>query len=115
MPVIVGVVPNPSDAESAINNLTEQGVSQRSISLVTADETDARAVIDDGGPLKGTTVATLQARLQKAGMTPEETATYTTGMQSGGALLAVHVGSDEVDSVMQSLHDAGASRTDVLP
>lgn len=115
MPTIVGVVPSPGDAESAVNNLTEAGIHERAISLVTANQDDARAVIDDGGPLAGVTVRTLADHLTHLGLSSATAASYAGRVEEGNALLAVHAPPQGAQSVAQSLRDAGADETVTLP
>jgi hypothetical protein len=111
--VVLGLVPSPSDAESAVNNLTEQGVSERSISVITADPSDARAIIDDSGPLRGTTRETVTDHLAALGVT--EADAYAAAIDGGQALLAISVSTEMQASAEDTLRSYRAQRLTAVP
>lgn len=112
--VLVGIVSSPSDAESVVNNLTEQGFSQRTLSVVTANEDDARAIIGDGGPLRGATVDTLAGRLQSLGMSSADAEAYSGAARRGAAVLAIAVSPDTEEAAGETLRTAGAQRIQTI-
>lgn len=97
--VVLGLLATGSDAESAVNNLTEEGVSERSISVVMANEADARAIADDAGPLKGATAGDLEERLTGLGLSAGDAGQLSQGVQGGEALLAI-TASDALQSAI---------------
>lgn len=106
--VVLGVVGSPSDAESVVNDLTEQDFPERSISVVTANESDARAIIGDGGPLRGVTGDRLAGSLQSLGMASGDASAYSSAVRSGAAVVAVSASSATADAIRQTLESAGA-------
>lgn len=109
-PIVLGLLPNPSDAEATVNNLVEQEVSQRSISVVTASAADARAIIDDAGPLVGATAATLTDRLTELSVPSADAEAYAEAVLAGQALIAVSVSPTTEQAVVDTLRSDGAQR-----
>lgn len=101
MGTIIGLLASPADAESTVNNLTEQGIGEHSISVVLANEGDARAIIPDGGPLRGATVQSLAARLSALGVAEAEA--YQQAVSGGSACVAVAASGGLASSAQQTL------------
>jgi hypothetical protein len=108
MTIVLGLLPTAYDAESAVNNLTEQEVSQRNISVILKNEADARAIISDGGPLRGASVADLEARLTAIGVPAQEAGQFAQGVQSGQALLAISASGGAADAAKATLQSYNA-------
>jgi hypothetical protein len=108
MSTIVGLLGGAGDAESAVNNLTEQGVGERSISVILASEADARAIIADGGPLRGVAAADLAARLSALGVNDGQA--YEQAIRTGAALIAVTAAGGLAASVRETLVGYNAQR-----
>jgi hypothetical protein len=89
--ILLGLVPDSSSAEAAVNDYVEAGVAERRISLVMQDVATARAIANDAGPLKGTSPDALQARLVELGVSPTDAQALAAGVRSGQALIAVPV------------------------
>ena len=87
--IVVTLLPDATSAEEAVNSLTEAGVGEGRISLILQNDATARAIIDDGGPLRGTTAAGLERGLEAHGMVPTDTRLFVEGVSQGRALLAV--------------------------
>lgn len=114
MTFVLGLLPTASDAESAVNNLTEEGFSERSISVVLERAADARAIIADGGPLRGATGGDLAGRLSALGVPPPEAEQYAAGVQGGQALLAISAGGDAAEAAKETLQSYQAQRLQVV-
>jgi hypothetical protein len=108
MSTVVGLLASASDAESAVNNLAEQGVAERVISVVLASEADARAIIADGGPLRGATADGLAARLSTLGVNDGQA--YAQAVRAGAALIAVTASGGLATSVRETLAGYNAQR-----
>src|SRR4051812_18303550 len=89
--LLLGLVPNASNAESAINDFVEAGVSERRISIVMSDESVARAIAPDTGALRGANSSDVLTRLTGLGMTPDAAKVYADGLLGGQVLIAVEV------------------------
>jgi hypothetical protein len=113
--LLLGLIPDSSNAEAAINDCVEAGMSERHISLVMADETTARAIIDDGGPLRGAAPATVADVLERAGVSPADAQAYAGGVAAGQALIALDVDDDTRDGATEVLQDHRADRIAVFP
>ena len=99
--IVLGIVPSGSAAESAVDNLTEQDFSERNISVIMRNESDARAIAGDRGPLQGVTASDLPARLNSLGLTQVDD--YTAAVDEGQALIAVIAHGDDADAVKATL------------
>lgn len=111
----LALLPSPADAESAVNNLTEQGITERHISVITANPADARAIIADGGPLPGVTASNLGQALTSRGLTSDAAQRYSDGVTAGHALIAVAAPPAAAETVQATLHDYNPTQTDTLP
>jgi hypothetical protein len=112
--VVLGLLPGGEQAEEAINSLTEQGFSERHISLVMRDEQTARAIIDDYGPLRGTDEATLQQRLSQLNVDSNHVSAFLEGIAQGKALLAVDATAADSAAIGQTFEDNQADSTVVV-
>ena len=102
--LVLGVLPDGASADSAVNNLMEEGYSARSLSVVMQDTASARAILSSVGPLGAGSVQDLETALVGRGMTDATARGYVSALENGGALLAVAVSGDtEVQSVQASL------------
>jgi hypothetical protein len=111
----LALLPTPADAESAVNNLSEQGITERHISIVTANPADARAIIADGGPLAGVTASNLGEALTTRGLPGDATQRYSDGVAVGHALIAVAAPPAAAEMVQATLQDYNPTQTDTLP
>jgi hypothetical protein len=112
---LLALLASPSDADSAVNNLSELGISERHISVITATLADARAIIGDGGPLQGVTAETLQQALQSRGLDAAEAQRYSQGVAAGHALVAVASPPGSQDAVRTTLQDYNPIQSGMLP
>lgn len=106
--MVVSLLPDATSAEEAVNSLTEAGVGDGRISLILQDDATARAIVDDGGPLRGTTAAGLERGLETHGMAPADTRLFVEGVSQGRSLLAVALRRGEGPGVEDVLRDHGA-------
>lgn len=104
--IVLALLPSAERAESVISQLGEVGVLERTISLILKNEQDARAVIDDWGPLEGTNVANLDSRLSQIDVPSDRIDLYSRGVNAGEALLAVNAGTQWQDAVKETLESA---------
>jgi hypothetical protein len=103
--VLLGLVAGGGDAESAVNNFVEEGFAEGSISVVMRSEAEARAIIADGGPLRGLTAANLAGMLAGLGLSSNEVAGYTGAVQQGRALIAISVDAPDAAAAVETLRD----------
>lgn len=106
--IVLGLLPSGSAAESAVDNLTEQDFSERSISVVMQNEEDGQAIAGDAGPLKGVTASNLIQYLTHLGATDLEP--YSQGLAAGGALIAVAARGSDSNAVRATLEGYAAQR-----
>lgn len=112
--LLLALLPTSYDAEAAVNNLTEEGISQRHISVVTVNEADARAIINPGGPLDGVSAAALGAALESHNLPAPDAQAYSQGVSEGHALVAVSASPDAVNAVTATLAGYSPLRTSTL-
>lgn len=112
--LLLGLLPDASSAEAAINDCVEAGLSERQISLLMADERTARSIIGDGGPLRGAPPADGAPKLVALGLSQADADAYANGVTSGQALLALSVDGDSRDGAREVLEDHGAHQISVV-
>jgi len=101
--LVLGVFDDAASADEAVNNLTEQEFSERSMSVVMQDASVAREILSSVGPLGAETLDELVPALTGFGMSDATAKGYASALETGGALLAVAVrNEDEVRSVEAS-------------
>src|SRR5947209_20391749 len=89
--LLVGLLPDSSSAESAVNDYVEAGVPERRISLIMKDSTIAQAIAGNAGPLKDTSPDTLAAKLARLGIAQSDAEALVAAVQSGQPLIALTI------------------------
>jgi hypothetical protein len=107
--IVFGLLPDGSSAESAISSLVEEDFHERTISVVMKDESQARAIAADGGPLRGTDPTGIEAKITELGGTADEVLVLTSGIEQGQALLAVSTTPTASAAAAETLRDYGAT------
>lgn len=103
--VVLAVLASSDDAESLLNNLSEEGISERGISVIMCNETDARALADNRGPLADVTAGNLVSGLTKLGVSAGDIETYRRVVGAGGVLLALAMPSALSAAVSETLRE----------
>lgn len=112
--IVMGILPDSSSAETAINNLIEAGYVERNISLVMQNEKKARSIINDFGPLKGSNAGVLDQNLERLGLSKGSRESYETSLHNGKALIAITVGDTSISATKEMLMDYNASQIYVV-
>ncbi len=112
MKIILGVI-SGIDAQAAIDNIIEAGFDEKNISLVMADDQQARMILDDGGPVKGTRMINLLRSLTQLKIVNGED--YQKLLVKGNALLAIATPDESANAAKEMLSDYYAQLVTVVP
>lgn len=110
--IIIGIIPS-SDAQTAIDNLVEAEFEESALSLIMKNNKRARTIIDDQGPLKGTTFSNAEQKLQQLG-TANKPQDFIKSLNDGKALIAVSAPGDSVEAAKEILQDYKAEFITIL-
>lgn len=113
MKVVTGIV-DENSVNEIIDNLVEADFDERDISLIMQDEKKARLIIDDNGPLKGTSLKDLEKNLQGLGMDKQTTVDYIHEVGNNKSIIAVKVEADLAKDVKETLKDFEAEFVQVI-
>jgi hypothetical protein len=106
--MVIGLFPSADAAGQCITNLEEADFSPGAISIVMRTAREAADLADVSGPLAGTRVDQLAARLTALGLPPSAAAAYEDGIQRGGVFIAVAAGAASA-AAREMLQDARAT------
>ncbi|MCL4384237.1 general stress protein [Patescibacteria group bacterium] len=103
--IVIGILPTAASAETAVNNLTEEGFSEKDISLVMKNDQTARAILKDNGPLEGISTDNLESVLTKVGVEEAVVNQYQEALDNNKALLAVAAMPEMVSTIEETMND----------
>lgn len=113
--MILAIIPNSSNAESLLNNLSEADFKLADVTVVMSDPKARSAIADDAGPFKGTSLKDLPGKLSKAGLTPQETQACITAIGKGQVLIAMNAPKGSEQAAAEMMHDQSATFVKVTP
>lgn len=113
--LLLGLVPNASSAEAAVNDFVEAGVSERRISLIMKDTATAEAIAGQSGPLRGISASALPDKLTGLGVSQSDAQALSAGVQSGQALIALPVDGGSQSDAIQVLQSANGQHIITVP
>ncbi len=89
--MIVAILPDTSQTESLLNNLSEADFDLNGVSVVMQDVALRDKIAKDVGPLQGIKPGKLRDALQKAGISAEATQRCVAAVANGKVLVAMKV------------------------
>lgn len=113
--LLVGLLPDSSSAESAVNDYVEAGVFENRISLIMKDTATAQAIAGNAGPLKNTSPDALAARLAALGIAQSDAEALATAVQAGQALIALTIDPGTESDAVQVLRGLNGSHIITSP
>lgn len=105
--MVIGLFPSADRAGECLSNLEEADFAPRSLSVVMRTRAEGNALANVSGALNGITPDDLARRLQAAGLSAADAASYRDGVLAGGVFVAVEAG-DAEDAAREMLRDAQA-------
>ena len=113
--MILGIIPQTSNAESLLNNLSEADFKLKDVSIIMRDLKLRNAIASDSGPLKGVTVDTLSKRLAQSAMSSSEIKTCMDALGQNKVLVVIACSPEGEKAATEMLKDASAEFIKVLP
>jgi hypothetical protein len=107
--LVIGLLPNDSDAEIALNNLAEADYATRQISVLTTDPLRTAALTDTPGEWGQQTPDAAIERMRPLGVTEADREAFRTGLSGGGVLIVVRTSRDTAAAAAELLRDQKAS------
>ena len=106
--MIVAILPNASNAEILLNNLSEADFDLADVSVFMQDLKLRNAIAKDGGPMKGTNMDNVSEKLIQAGLSVQDAALYLDKVTHGKVLVALKVPPEAQQAAVEMLQDHSA-------
>ncbi|HZQ36220.1 MAG TPA: hypothetical protein VFD32_09825 [Dehalococcoidia bacterium] len=106
---VIGLLPNDSDAEIALNNLAEADFAARQISVLTTDPLRTAALTDTPGSWGQQTPDAAVERMRSLGVAEADRAAFRSGLDGGGVLIVIRTRRDTAAAAEEMLRDQQAS------
>ncbi|HLZ71862.1 MAG TPA: hypothetical protein VKV26_18315 [Dehalococcoidia bacterium] len=107
--LVIGLLPNDSDADIALNNLAEADFASRQISVLTSDPLRTAALTDTPGDWGQLTPAAAVERMRTLGVADADRQTVTTGLSNGGVLIVIRAANASTTAAQEMLADQKAT------
>jgi hypothetical protein len=106
--MILAILPDPSKAESLLNNLSEADFDPKDVSIIMKNTALKKKIAPDAGPLKGVMAAQLSGALQKAGISQDQIQRCEAAVAQGKAVVAMKVDPKYEAAARQMFEDVSA-------
>ena len=106
--MLIGILPNVSDAEILLNNLSEADFDLNNVSMIMRDAAIRNKIAKDVGPFKGVQPEKIMDELVKAGMSKSTAKLCTDALAQSKVLVAMNVSADLLASAREMFTDESA-------
>jgi len=113
--MLIAILPNSSNTETLLNNLSEADFDPAQVSVVMRDPRLRDAIAKDAGPLKGANLDNLASRLAGAGLPQAENKAYLDAVMQGKVLVAIVTPPESEPAAKEMLQDHSAELIKGLP
>ncbi len=104
--MLIGIIPNASNAETLLNNLSEADFNLADVSLLMSDLKQRNSIAKDEGPMKGWNISNLASNLAKKGLQPQKAEQCIEAVKQGKVLIAMNVPAESLSAACEMIKDS---------
>lgn len=113
--LILGLFQKATDADQALNNLSEADFDPAATSVIAADPTVVQQLTDVAGPLSGLSPDDAASGLLALGVAQADCDAYRVALLSGAVCLALTTEADAADSAAEIMTDENGTQVKIYP
>ncbi len=103
--MLIGIIPNTSQAETLLNNLSEADFKLADTSILMSDLKQRNLIAKDEGPMKGWKPSDLASNLTKKGLPPQKAEQCVEAVKQGKVLFAMNVPAESLSAAREMVKD----------
>ncbi len=106
--MILAILPDPTKAESLLNNLSEADFDLNDVSVIMKDTSLRSKIAPDAGPMRGVMAPQLSSALRSAGLSHDQVQRCEDAVAHGKAVVAMKVDPKYAAAARQMFEDISA-------